>query len=128
VAGGTDQRILAKLADLGQANSLAATESKRPVDVPSNEDPQSDETPRPQALHDQYPQPAVDSKGRADCQSGQTGYPSRLITDGRYPAEKAGPNFKGGGSHVVVDGDTPGLAGGTYKSRDLGIDNLKDVP
>jgi hypothetical protein len=29
---------------------------------------------------------------------------------------------------VVVDPDTPGLAGGTYKSRELGIDNLEDVP
>jgi hypothetical protein len=29
---------------------------------------------------------------------------------------------------VVVDPDTPGLAGGTYKARELGIDHLKDVP
>jgi hypothetical protein len=29
---------------------------------------------------------------------------------------------------VVLDGNTPGLAGGTYRSRQLGIENLKDVP
>jgi hypothetical protein len=29
---------------------------------------------------------------------------------------------------VVVDGNTPGLAGGTWKARDLGIDHLEDVP
>jgi len=27
-----------------------------------------------------------------------------------------------------LDSNTPGLAGGTYASRRLGIDNLKDVP
>jgi hypothetical protein len=28
----------------------------------------------------------------------------------------------------VVDSDTPGLAGGTFKSRQLGIRSLEDVP
>ncbi len=125
VPGGTAERILPKLASLEQPNSLAATESSRPVDVPANEDPQAGSM---QALHSQFPQPAIDSKGRADCQAGQNGYPFRLITGGRYPPSNAGPNFRGGGSHVVVDGNTPGLAGGTFKSRQLGIDNLKDVP
>ncbi len=81
-----------------------------------------------QALHAQPYGPAIDSKGRADCQSGQTGYPNRLVTNPRWPAAPAGPNFKGGGSHVVVDSNTPGLAGGTFQSRKLGIDTLKDVP
>ena len=125
VPGGTAERILPKLASLEQPNSLAATESSRPVDVPANEDPQAGSM---QALHSQFPQPAIDSKGRADCQAGQNGYPFRLITGGRYPPSNAGRNFRGGGSHVVVDGNTPGLAGGTFKSRQLGIDNLKDVP
>ena len=35
--------------------------------------------------------------------------------DGRRQPRGAGPR-------------PPGLAGGTYKSRELGIDNLKDVP
>ena len=127
VPGGTAERILPKLASLTQPNSLAVTESLRPVDVPADQDPQS-ESPLLQSLHSQYPQPAVDSKGRADCQAGQNGYPNRLITGGRYPPDNASGGFVGGGSHVVVDGNTPGLAGGTYRSRQLGIDNLKDVP
>jgi virulence factor Mce-like protein len=115
VAGGTTERILAKLVDTQQENSLGSTESKRPVDVPSGEDPQA--SPSKQALHTQYGGPAIDSAGRADCQAGQTGYPYRLVSNPRYP-----------GGHLVVDSNTPGLAGGTYTSRRLGIDNLKDVP
>ena len=33
-----------------------------------------------------------------------------------------------GANSVVGKSNYPGLAGGTYKSRELGIDNLKDVP
>ena len=98
-----------------QPNNLGTTESTRPVDVPADEDPQGE--PVQQALHSQAGQPAVDGAGRADCQNGQNGYLNRLVTDGRYPPSNAGPNFRGGGSHVVLDPDTPGLAGGTYKSR-----------
>jgi virulence factor Mce-like protein len=126
VPGGTDQRILAKLPSRNQANTLATTESLRPVDVPANQPSRSPENP--QALHAQIGGPAVDSRGRADCQSGQTGYLNRLVTDPRWPPDSSAGGFVGGGSHVVVDPDTPGLAGGTYKSRQLGIDNLKDVP
>ncbi len=126
VPGGTDQRILAKLASGTQPNTLGSTESLRPVDVPSDEPAQSPS--QPQSLHTQYGGPAVDSKGRADCQSGQTGYPNRLVTNPRWPADTSGPGFIGGGSHVVLDPNTPGLAGGTYRSRQLGIDHLEDVP
>jgi len=125
VPGGTMQRIKAKLTDLTQANTLGTTESLRPVDVPTDKDPNSGVL---QALHTQYGGPAVDAKGNADCQSGQTGYPSRLVTNPRWPADSSAGGFVGGGSHVVLDNDTPGLAGGTYKARELGIDNLKDVP
>src|SRR5215217_1004817 len=83
VAGGTSERILAKLVDTQQANSLGSTESKKPVDIPT----------------------------------GQTGYPYRLATNPRWP-----------GGHLVVDPDTPGLAGGTFKSRELGVNRLEDVP
>jgi hypothetical protein len=81
-----------------------------------------------QSLHTQYGGPAIDSQGRADCQAGQTGYPDRLVTDPRYPPDRSGPGFIGGGSHTVLDPDTPVLTGGTYKSRELGIDHLEDVP
>jgi virulence factor Mce-like protein len=126
VPGGTSERILAKLVDTQQQDSLGSTESKYPVDVPMEQDPQSD--PPKQALHTQFGNPAVDGKGRADCQSGQTGYPFRLVSNGRYPPDTSAGGFVGGGSHVVVDPNTPGLAGGTFKSRQLGIDSVKDVP
>src|SRR5918999_1388600 len=125
VPGGTSERILAKLAGGAQPNNLGTTESTRPVDVPADQDPQASSQ---QSLHTQYGGPAVDPSSRADCQGGQTGYPDRLITDGRYPPDNAAGGFQGGGSHVVVDPDTPVLTGGTYKSRELGIDHLEDVP
>jgi ABC-type transporter Mla subunit MlaD len=115
VAGGTTERILAKLVDTRQENSLGSTESTKPVDVPPGQDPQAE--PAKQALHTQYGGPAIDPSGRADCQGGQTGYPFSVESNPRW-----------GPGHLAVDGDTPGLAGGTFKSRELGIDNLEDVP
>ena len=50
------------------------------------------------------------------------------MTDPRWPPDSSAGQFIGGGSHVSSTANTPGLAGGTYKSRQLGIDNLKDVP
>ena len=50
------------------------------------------------------------------------------MSNPRYPPDSSAGSFRGGGSHVVVDPNTPGLAGGTYKSRQLGIKSLKDVP
>jgi hypothetical protein len=85
------------------------------VDIPAGQDPQAE--PAKQVLHTQYGGPAIDSNGNADCQAGQTGYPYRLATNPRYP-----------GGHLVVDPNTPGLAGGTFKARQLGINRLKDVP
>jgi virulence factor Mce-like protein len=115
---GTLQRILS-IPPSAQENSLSTSASSRPVDVPPGTDPQAEGAG--QALHAQQG-PAVDSRGRADCQSGQWGYLDRLATDDRY-----GPN-RLGGAHIVVDRNTPGLAGGTWVSRRLGIDNLRDVP
>jgi virulence factor Mce-like protein len=125
VPGGTSERILAKLASGTQPNNLGTTESTHPVDVPADQDPQASNQ---QSLHTQYGGPAVDSNGRADCQGGQTGYPDRLVTDPRYPPDTAAGGFVGGGSHVVLDPDTPVLTGGTYKGRELGIDHVEDVP
>jgi virulence factor Mce-like protein len=125
VPGGTSERILAKLAGGRQENNLGTTESTHPVDVPSDQDPQASNE---QSLRTQYGGPAVDPSGAADCQGGQTGYPDRLVTDPRYPPDTAAGGFEGGGSHVVLDPDTPGLTGGTFKARELGIDHMEDVP
>ena len=116
---GTLQRILS-IPPSAQENSLTTSASSRPVDVPPGTDPQAEGAG--QALHSQQGGPAVDARGRADCQAGQWGYLDRLATDDRY-----GPN-RLGGAHIVVDPNTPGLAGGTWVSRRLGIDNVKDVP
>jgi virulence factor Mce-like protein len=126
VPGGSSQRILAKLVDTTQPNSLGSTESVRPVDVPVDQDPQASSQ---QALHTQYAGPAVDSRGRANCGSGQTGYMNRLVTDPRWPPDDSVRGFVGGGSHVVLDPRVPGgPAGGTFKARELGIDSVEDVP
>ena len=115
---GTVQRILS-LPPSAQDNSLTTSASSRPVDVAPGKDPQAPDAG--QALHSQQGGPAVDSKGRADCQPGQTGYLDRLATDDRW-----GPN-RLGGAHIVVDPNTPGNAGGTWVARKLGIKSLKDL-
>jgi virulence factor Mce-like protein len=116
---GTLQRVLS-IPPSNQPNSLSTSASSRPVDVPPGQDPQAEGAG--QALHSQQGGPAIDDQGRADCQTGQWGYLDRLATDDRY-----GPN-RLGGAHIVVDPNTPGLAGGTWVSRRLGIDNVRDVP
>jgi virulence factor Mce-like protein len=132
VPGGTAQRILAKqFLTSTQLNNLGTTQSRRPADIPVEQDPQEPEGEAgefPHVLHSQQYAPAVDARGRADCQDGQAGYLNRLVTDGRYPPDRAAGGFLGGGSHVVLDSNTPGLAGGTYKARELGIDSLEDLP
>ena len=74
-----------------------------------------------------YP-PAIDAQGNADCQTGNSGYPDGpLVINGRYPPAPGGPDFedqKSGGSHVVLQPDSPGLAGTTYTGRK----HLRDVP
>jgi hypothetical protein len=73
------------------------------------------------SYHLQPYQPAIDGQGNADCQAGQNGFPDRLVTTGRYPPS-SDPD-ESGGSHVVFDPNTPGLAGPTY----TGIARLQDV-
>ena len=83
--------------------------------------------------------PAIDAQGNADCQLGQTGYPNGALGPGRYkPGDlKDGSEAHGlpipgefgtGTNGAITENNLPGLSGGTYKSRELGIDNLADVP
>ena len=147
---GAAQRALNNSDNAIQDNRSGSGEADRPADVPANEDPQTatDGTPRNlplTATHGQPYGPAIDAQGNADCQNGQTGYLNRLVSNGRYPPvsdentnnredRRPGQNPPetwsqrfGGGSHVVADADTPGLAGPTFVSRKLGIFNLDDV-
>ena len=125
IPGGTLQRAQVVIANPEQDNSIGTSDADRPADVPPGEDPQeaADAFGPITRLGTQFYGPAVTPEGRADCQAGQTGYPDGpLNTTGRYGPDQLG------GAHVVLDPNTPGEAGGTYKSRDLNIDGLEDVP
>ncbi len=147
VANGTAQAAGVKNANNQQENSPGGL-SDRPADVPANVSPWTSTTPNGDPLavaHGQPYGPAIDAQGNADCQAGQSGYPSGPLLGG--PARKGyeptnlpdneQPNtpqgFRdfqqfeqnyGGGSHVVQQGNDPGLLGPTF----TGVPNLKDVP
>ena len=73
-------------------------------------------------------QPAIDAQGNADCQNGQDGFvrgPLAPLLPVRPGTLSDGTPT--GGNGVVIINDFPVLSGGTYKSRKLGINNLKDV-
>jgi hypothetical protein len=137
---------------LQQPGRLGDSANWRPADVPSNVSPKQTKDALGnyfEAMHGQPYGPAIDAKGNADCQWGQTGYPTGPWPAasgpdaGRYPPASAptsefdpnNPNpltymhgdfytNKAGGSHPVVAPNTPGLAGPTFK----GVPNLRDVP
>jgi virulence factor Mce-like protein len=140
VKGGTVERVLVRQDQtLIQPGKLGDSANWRPADLPANVSAKTTTNATGdyyQAYHNQAYQPAIDAQGNADCQSGQAGYLNGpLPKDGRYPpySEKNfdpnNPNDDfyvnhAGGSHVVVQPNTPGLAGATY----TGVPNLRDVP
>ncbi len=131
VRGGTIQRTVSKTDNRAQDNRVGDSQADRPVDVPSDHDPQENLNGQVvEALHGTAYGPAIDAQGNADCQVGQYGYlDGPLITGGRYkpsndPSIGSPLDEAGGGSHVVTDSDLPGLAGPTFK----GVKSLKDVP
>ena len=130
VPGGTAQRVLLMSDNRTQDNRWTSSEADRPGDIPKGTaitatDPSGDPLV---AAHTGAYSPAVDAQGRADCRVGQTGYlTGPNVPNGRYPASS--DPAEGGGSHVVRTTDVPGVRhGGTYKSRELGIDSIEDVP
>jgi virulence factor Mce-like protein len=144
VSNGTSEVVLVKTGSNFQHNSLNTNESNRPADVPSNWDPQNSVDPSGspyQTWHTSLDGPAVDAKGNADCQTGQTGYtdgpvnpadakykPSDLPTNASPSDFNAWEDAHGGGSHTVFNSDLPGLSGPTYVGKKLGINSLNDVP
>ena len=129
-----------------QQNAYSSSTGSRPWDIPHGMKPQGAKDHRGDDIFRLYAppyQPAIDAQGNADCQLGQNGYPNGALNDGRYApgdlldkSESHGlPNpqpervGKGGnGALMPPDNNVPGLSGGTYRSRELGIDNLADVP
>ena len=130
VPGGTLQRSSLGSDNRTQDNRISAQDGDRPADIPAGEPFDArDRLGDPLvALHLGSYTPAVDAQGQADCRVGQVGYPEGpLVPDGRYPPST--DPTQGGGSHVVRDSTFPGIRyGGTYKTRELGIDSIEDVP
>ncbi|MGZ4200452.1 MAG: MlaD family protein [Thermoleophilaceae bacterium] len=148
VKGGTIERVLVRNDNtLMQPGKEGDSVNWRPADIPANVNPKTAKDAAGnylEAFHGQPYAPAIDAQGNADCQTGQTGYPTGPLPAtgtpeaGRYPPANS-PNFdpssplyqndsffknQAGGSHIVVAPNTPGLAGPTY----TGVPNLRDVP
>jgi len=141
--GGTVQNQNLKFPNPEQPNTIANSENGRPWDIPQDPNapfPWSD-TGTPYGAHYAgepagrlYSTPyqvAIDAQGNADCQNGQVGWvrgPLHTV-DPRYkPGEDAPDGAPGGGNFSVTSSNFPGLHGGTYTSRELGINSLQDVP
>jgi hypothetical protein len=74
--------------------------------------------------------PAIDAQGNADCQTGQAGWvrgPLPVSGDRYGPGVVPSTGDPTGGNWPVLQENLPGLRGGTYVTRRLGIKNLKDV-
>jgi virulence factor Mce-like protein len=128
---GTVQNQTAKTPNPTQANTTASTGNSRPPDVPPGMDPRGarDASGPLHRLYDPNYMPAIDAQGNADCQQGQTGYIRGPLAPGfRYGPGTLSDGTPTGGNWPVTQPDFPGLAGGTYVTHKLGINNLKDVP
>jgi virulence factor Mce-like protein len=129
---GTVQNQSAKLANPLQPNSYGTIQGSRPVDVPPGMDPRTARGSNGEPLYRIYDpriRSAIDAQGNADCETGQTGYVRGPFSTGnRYGPGTLADGTPTGGNFPVTDPDFPLLSGGTYKSRQLGINNLRDVP
>ncbi|MBA3311144.1 MAG: MCE family protein [Nocardioidaceae bacterium] len=134
---GTAQRINLRFSNTNaQDDRFNDTKADRPADISKDEgDPHLQDDFEENDLMNltaQANNPAIDARGKADCQVGQWGkLHGPLATGLRYrPAkfqEEEGPgpgmNQPSGGSRVVGDSNTPGNAGPTY----TGVPSLRDV-
>ena len=102
---GTIQRIQAKSAP-EQDNQLGSFGASQPANAEGVHEPTTELFGDPARLHAQAYGRAVDAEGRADCESGQRGYPRRLAEG--MPAKY----------DVVLDPRTPGRQGPTFTGRE----------
>ncbi|HKP21284.1 MAG TPA: hypothetical protein VJT68_07190, partial [Thermoleophilaceae bacterium] len=142
--GGTSLNQNVKSPNSHQQNNYGSSNGSRPWDILVDQKPQGAKDMQGNDLFRLYAppyQPAIDAQGNADCQLGQNGYPNGALNNGRYErgnlkdaSDERGlpiPSEVGkGGNGAIVpdDNNIPGLSGGTYVTRKLGIKNLKDVP
>jgi hypothetical protein len=130
--GGTILQNGLKLPNSTQANNYGTSNTSRPVDVRTDQNPIGAKDDLGMPLHRLYAQPypqAIDAQGNADCQAAQVGYvKGPLAPNARYPRGQLSDGTPNGGNWAVTDPHFPVVLGGTYVSRKLGINNLKDVP
>jgi len=128
---GTTQNQGVKFTNFFQPNSYGTIQSSRNVDIPEGQKARGAQfmgMPAQRLFAPLYP-PAIDAQGNADCQRGQEGYPNGpFTTGGRYGKGTLSDGTPAGGNAPITDPDYPILSGGTYISRELGINNLRDVP
>ena len=114
-----------------QPNTFGDIDASRPWDVPPGMDPIGAEDSEGGALGRTYGtpyQPAIDAQGNADCQNGQAGFVrGPAVTAPRYGPGRLSDGTPTGGNWPVIIDNYPILSGGTYKSRELGLNNLRDV-
>ena len=130
VQGGTVQAQGVKTVNMEQPNTYGGIEASRPWDTPPGVDPIGAEAlgqPLGRVYATPY-QPAIDAQGNADCQNGQDGWVRGPLAPGaRYGPGALSDGTPTGGNAPVLINNFPILSGGTFKSRELGINNLQDV-
>jgi ABC-type transporter Mla subunit MlaD len=140
--GGTVLNQNIKEVNTNQQNNYASSTGSRPWDILEDQEPQGAHDLQGSPLFRLYApayNPAIDAQGNADCQLGQTGYPNGALGPGRYKrgnihdgSDSRGLPIPGefgtGTNGAITENNLPGLSGGTYRMRELGIDHLEDVP
>ncbi len=123
VGGGTLQRVQLKLADPTQQNALNVRGASRAGGRHLDQDNKEPGPNPPATLHAQPGR----AGGRLQRQRRLRGRPDRLRGPASSPTV-ATARTSWAAARWCSAPTFPGLRGGTYKSRQLGIDNLNDVP
>jgi virulence factor Mce-like protein len=129
---GTVQTQGVKLVSLFQPNGYGTITSSRNVDILPGQKARGATfmgAPAHRLEAPLMPYGAIDAQGNADCQRGQEGYPNGpFTTGGRYGPGTLSDGTPAGGNASITDPNYPILSGGTFVSRRLHINNLRDVP